>query len=346
MVTKTYANIKVNFHCTKNELKSTHLIYILKFPNGKYYVGQTNTKFGLISRIQSHCYESSSNSKKRNIYKNNIINKYKTFDVFIAKKCLIENIDFYETFYISILKRKIVNLESGGCENKTASEETKNKISEKIREYNLKHPKQIKINVYDLEGNFIREHNSILELKNYYNVSNTTINNALYKNRKFIRKYQIFREGKEKIVNYLKIQKKKKNELIYKYDPKNGNFIESLCISGNKLYYIKQAIKRNALYEGFAWSYEKKEKITPPKPQYVKTSEKLSRPILQLNDDLEIIKKWKNTREAGEHYGIKPELIRQVCIRWRRHSKGYVWCFEDEYEWYKTEWNKKLVRKR
>jgi hypothetical protein len=357
MITLTYGGVLVKFHCEHKELRSTHVIYLLKFPNGKYYVGQTNTKFGLLSRIQSHCYESKNKSKKRNIYKDNIINKYKTFDVFILKRCTLKNIDDFEIFYINILKRKLVNIENGGCLNKTITVETLKKISEKVRKYNKLNPKQIKINVYDLEGNYVRSHKTINEAKEFYNVTSTVVSNALYKeNRKFIGKYQIFREGTEKIINYnkkeRKINKRKANnldELVYKYDSKTGKFIESFAIgktNSNERYYIKLAIKRNSLYNNFAWSYDKKEKIIPPKSQYAKTSEKLSKPILQLNDNLEIIKKWKNAKEAGEYYNVRPELIRQVCIRWRKHTKGFVWCYENEYEWYKTMWGEKLVRKR
>ena len=80
-------------------------------------MGQTNTKFGLVSRIQGHCYESYNKLKKRNVYKDNIIRKYKKFDVFVAHRCTLENIDEFEIFYINILKNHIVNLESGGCIN-------------------------------------------------------------------------------------------------------------------------------------------------------------------------------------------------------------------------------------
>lgn len=361
MITKKYGNITVNFHCGKEKLKATHLIYLLKFTNGKYYVGQTNTKFGLISRIQNHCYESYHKNKKRNVYKDNIIKKYKTFDVFILKECTPQNIDEFEIFYINILKRKLVNLENGGCVNKNASNQTKEKISKKIKEYNIKNPKIVNINVYDLNGNFIRNHKTIKEVKEFYKVNDVTVYNALYKNNRiFLKKYQIFRDGTEKIIDYdkkisyLDGKPKRKpnnpNELVYKYDSKTGNYIETIIIgkSNNyERYNIKLAIKRNYLYDGFAWSFEKKEKITPPKSHYQKISEKLSRPVLQLNDELCVVKKWKSLKEAGEAYGDKKgELIRQVCIRWRRHTKGFVWCYEDEYEWYKTMWNEKLVRKR
>ena len=209
-----------------------------------------------------------------------------------------------------------------------------------------------------MEGNYVRSHDTINEVKEFYNVNSTVISNALYKeDRKFIGKYQIFREGTEKIINYTKKEKKipkrksnNPNELVYKYDSRTGKFIESFAIGkidSKKRNNIKVSIKRNSLYDGFAWSFEKADSIVPPKSHYEKTSEKLSRPVLQLNDKLEIIKKWDSLKKAGEAYGDKKgELIRQVCIRWRRHSKGFVWCYENEYEWFKTMWHEKLVRKR
>ena len=120
-----------------------------------------------------------------------------------------ENIDEFEIFYINILKRKLVNLENGGCTNKNVSNETKEKISKKIKEYNIKHPKIVNINVYDLNGNFIRSHKTIEEVKEFYKVNRVTVSNALYKNdRIFLKKYQIFREGTEKIIDYSKKEKK------------------------------------------------------------------------------------------------------------------------------------------
>lgn len=361
MITKKYKNITVIFHCKECELKETHIIYLLKFPNKKFYVGQTNNKMGLISRIQSHCYESYNKNKKRNKYKDNIIKKYKTFDVFILKKCNINNIDEFEIFYINILKNKIVNLESGGSTNKIVSEETKKKISEKNKKYYLKNPIYNKINVYDLKGNFVRSHFSISEIKNFYNVSSIIVDNALYKNdRLFLKKYQIFREGTEKIKDYTNVIKVKKNkikrlpknpaELAFKYDSKSGMFIEEVEIGkmdSNRRYFLKKSIKNNSLFEGFAWLLEKKDKIVPPKSRYEKVSEKLSKPILQLDNNLNIIKRWNSITEAKKSFNKeKEDLIRQVCIRWRRHAYGYSWCFENEYEWYKSMWGKKLVRKR
>ena len=361
VISKIYGGITVNFHCSEEELKSTNLIYLLKFPNGKYYVGQTNNKFGLANRIRGHCYEGQRGSGWRNIYKNNIIKKYKIFDVFILRRCSLEDIDFFEIFYISILKRKVINLDSGGCKNKTRTKETKEKISKKLREYNLTHSKFKNIKVYDLQGNFIRLHNSIPEVKEYYGTDDITVSNALYKdNRIFLKKYQIFREGTEKIVDYTKrisydSDRPKRlarnpDEVVYKYDAKTGDLVEEVKIGqmgSDERERLKEAIKRNALYDGFAWSLEKKDSITPPASRYEKISQKLSRPVLQLDDNLNIIKRWENAKEASTFYGDKKsELIREVCIRWRRHSKGFVWCYEDEYEWFKSMWGEKLVRKR
>lgn len=358
MFEKRYHNILVKYHCSEYELKETHIIYILKFPNEKYYVGQTNSKRGLEERIQGHCYEPFKNkNRKFNEYKNNIVRKYKTFDVFIAHKCDITNIDDFERFYISILRRKVINLESGGCTLKTHSQKTIEKLKTIQNKYQQEHPTINVVNVYDLQGNFIREHQTLREMEKYYNVSKTIINNSLYKeNRKFLGIYQIYRKGKEKIVDYTKkIRKptkkrgaKNPNEIVYKYDAKTGIFIDIFEIGKipyQKRAFLKRAIQANALYDGFAWSFEKHESIIPPKARYEKVSEKLSRPVLQLNDKLEIINKWQNVRKAGEFYNASAESIRLVCMRWRRHCKKFVWCYEDEYEWFKTMWNEKLVNK-
>lgn len=366
MITKIYANVTVNFHCTENDLKSTCLIYLLKFPNNKYYVGQTTTRFGLISRIQGHCYEAFKERKKRNDYKDAIVRKYRTFDVFILHKCKIVDIDDFEIFYIDILRKKLVNIESGGCANKCPSQETRQKISKVVREYNRKHPKEIKINVYDLKGNFIRSHNSINEVVEFYKTNRVHVVNSLYKIRKFMGKYQIFKEGEENIVDFTIVKYRKQTSSVagkryntvngirylidkfYKYN-EDGTYVDELEVFGLDLKIvnkIKAAIKRHGFYDGFLWSFEKKEKIEPQKKQYEKISDLYSRPIYQLDDDLNIIKKWKNATIASAYYKVNGENIRQTCIRWRRHCGGYVWCYQDEYEWYKSMWKEKLVRKR
>lgn len=360
MVEKEYSGIKVRFHMNEDELNQTSVIYLLKFPNGKYYVGQTNTKFGLISRIQSHCYESHSVMKKRNMYKDNIIKKYKQFDVFILRHCTLKNIDEFEMFYINILRRKIVNIEKGGCENKIMSDDTKIKISKKLKDYNKRHYKY-RINVYDLQGNFIAVYNGINAVANVYGVSRNTVMNCIYQHRILLCKYQIFKEGNENIKNYGITEKGKKKKIIrftrfngkkikieelYKYN-EQGFFVETvnvLNINDKELSYIIYSIKQHFFYKNFVWSLEKKDKIEVPLKRCEKVSLKLSRPILQLDDNLNIIREWKNVKQAGEYYSISHELIRLVCNRWRRHSAKYVWCYKDQYEWFKSMWNEKLVK--
>ena len=113
-----------------------------------------------------------------------------------------------------------------------------------------------KINVYDLKGNFVMSFNCIQELKDYFSVNSATVDNALYKdNRIFLKKYQIFREGTEKIVDYTKrisydSDRPKRlarnpDEVAYKYDAKTGDFVEEVkigTVDSDERYFIKNSI--------------------------------------------------------------------------------------------------------
>ena len=77
MIKRNYSGVDVLFHIKDEEINASNLVYILKFPNGKYYVGQTVSKYGLSNRVRQHCEESLNPSKKSNIYKCNVIRKHK-----------------------------------------------------------------------------------------------------------------------------------------------------------------------------------------------------------------------------------------------------------------------------
>lgn len=365
MITKFFNRIKVNFHLNINELKETNVIYLLKFPNEKYYVGQTCNKLGLINRICHHCYEATNENKKRNWYKDHIIRKYKYFDVFILRKCTKENIDEFEIFYINILKNKLINLEKGGSLNKEISSETKLKISQKLKSYNEKNQKIVNIQLYDLKGEFIKTFKYLKDAISYFNCDAKIIHTACKRKSIFLKQYQLYYNYDCSPIDFTKkinengnIKKWKrfikingiKTEItkIYQYN-ENGIFekeYDIISINDKELENIKMSIKRNSFYKNSIWSWEKLDKITPPKKRYAKVSEKLSNPIYQLNDKLEIMKEWKNTKEAGKYYNCNDELIRQVCIRWRKHCHGFVWCYKKDYEEYKKLWGTPLVRRR
>jgi group I intron endonuclease len=100
-------------------------IYILTFPNGKEYVGQTTN---LKSRYKTHCKKSRSVVDKA-------IKKYGWDNIRVIElECQDELLDKVEIETIK-LKNSLVpngyNIESGGFSGKKLSEETKRKISEK-----------------------------------------------------------------------------------------------------------------------------------------------------------------------------------------------------------------------
>lgn len=58
-------------------------------------------------------------------------------------------------------------------------------------------------------------------------------------------------------------------------------------------------------------------------------NEKLSKPIIQLSKNGEIISKYSSTKEASEITGICYANISQCCNGKRKSAGGYVWQFSD-----------------
>lgn len=121
---KNYNGIKITIN--EEDLKKQGVIYLLEFPNSKFYIGQTIQK--LRERIYKHCKYNNKCSKLRNA-----IQKYKEFKVSVLEENLtIGQLNSFEGYYIRLFNsngKDGYNLESGG-NNKTHSEETKNKMSE------------------------------------------------------------------------------------------------------------------------------------------------------------------------------------------------------------------------
>lgn len=119
-----YTNITVTFD-SEESLTQQNLIYLLQFPNGKVYVGQTTME--LRRRISQHCGKSNCTKLK------NAIQKYKEFKVSVLSSNLtLEQMNVFEQLFIKGYNsngKDGYNLESGGL-NKKVSEETKKKMSE------------------------------------------------------------------------------------------------------------------------------------------------------------------------------------------------------------------------
>lgn len=92
--------------------------------NGKCYIGQTKN---IKSRWRVEGYKYC-----RKFYRAIIKYGWINFEHEILKECSSENVDYWESYYISFYDsiKNGYNLESGGCVNKKVSEETKKLISE------------------------------------------------------------------------------------------------------------------------------------------------------------------------------------------------------------------------
>lgn len=103
-------------------------IYLLTSPSGKQYVGQTGKD--PVKRFKDHVWNSNDpkNRHCRVLYK--AMRKYggNNFKRETLLMCHKDMIDYYETLFIAKLGTLVpngYNLDSGGCLNKTHSEETK-----------------------------------------------------------------------------------------------------------------------------------------------------------------------------------------------------------------------------
>ena len=157
--TATFNECCVVFHIPYERRHDTNLIYVLKFPNGKYYVGQTVAKEGIIERVKQHCHEGHRIHKGAlRTHKTNIIAKYKRFDVFIQHKCTEgEDIDFFEQFYIGILSKRVVNITSGGQNGYRPSDEQRKMASEQMKKFHKEHLPYNPVYCYSISGEFIKK---------------------------------------------------------------------------------------------------------------------------------------------------------------------------------------------
>lgn len=128
-VIKEYSGVKVTVN--EEDLNKTGVIYLLEFPNGKVYVGQTTQK--LKYRIRQHCV-----GKSYCVRLKNALNKYRVVNAQVLEQNLtMSQMNYFEPFYIKLFSSIGAggyNIGSGG-KNSIPSLETKQKISEAQKRY-------------------------------------------------------------------------------------------------------------------------------------------------------------------------------------------------------------------
>lgn len=191
-------------------------IYCLTSPSNKKYIGQcvqnlsSGKKWGYLKRWYQHCYEAKTNKGFCRLL-DNAIRKYNpdSFKVELLRECSIEELDYYEQYYISIcntLTPNGYNLTTGKSESRQ-SEETKRKRSESMIGKNKGKSLQKRIRQREEDSNlpkYLRSYNDSSG-KSGYRVNN----HPVLKDKSFVSKKLSDNEKLNLALEYLSLANKR-----------------------------------------------------------------------------------------------------------------------------------------
>lgn len=190
-------------------MNQTGEIYCITSPSNKKYIGQCVKKlssgknWGYISRWKEHIRD----SKDRNYCRllNSAIKKYKpeNFKLEILKECIIEELDFFEKYYIenyNTMTPNGYNLTSGGGVTRYSEETNKLKSISMIgKNLGKRHPKRTRIREVDNELPKYLRYYKDLTGKEGYRISN----HPNLKDKSFVSKYILLEDKLQNALNYL-----------------------------------------------------------------------------------------------------------------------------------------------
>lgn len=293
--------------------------------NGKKYVGQTTTT--IEHRVAQHF----SKSKKRKYALSLAIKKYgkENFSIKeiekaddVSKEKLVEKLNILEKRYIQEYKTLTgqygYNIDIGGASCHYFSKP---------------------IDVYHLDGSYIKSFESMSEAARYYNIDVTTVcdmcNGYTSRSRKC---NYIFRYQGEEFNKYDITYKIGGAKRIYQFTL-DGTFVASYqsCSDAEKIVNpnyenkiggnsIGEAAKNNKTAYGFVWSYDKKYKFNPE--EYRNWI-----PVDQYSMDGEFIKSHFSVTEAAKSIGKTIRNVGNICSVCNGktfNAYGYVWRYKGE----------------
>lgn len=295
------------------------VIYIIVNPNGRIYIGQTKNFKKRISQYK----EMEKLDKLKQPIIGESIKKYglDKHNIDILENNISENnlnsrelywIEFFKSNYYKYPNLKGMNCTDGG-DVTIMSEETKQKISENSK-------KNIEINQYDLDGNFIKTWRSANFASKELKVGRKGIQNCLDKLSKtsansqwsFIKCENI---GKcDKLSNSKPINQILKGKIIKTWESCNDasrSGFSPECIR-------KVCIGKNKTHKGFEWSYvnENDINISEHNPGIKKQIE-----CIYKNHE---IKLFDGAKEASEILNISKETIRLICTGHTKQKDDYI----------------------
>ncbi len=300
--------------------------------NGKKYIGQT------ITTIEHRVSQHFSKRRKRKYAISLAIKKYGKENFLVdeiakisnaTKEKLIEELNVLEKEYIkkykTLTSQHGYNIDIGGASCHYFSKP---------------------IVVYDLDGNYIRNFESMSDAARYYNIDVTIISDMCNGSTNRSKKCNyIFRFKSDSFNKYDTTYKIGGAKKVYQFTL-DGVFVASYKsildaekfvnpnyqnkVGGSS---IGEAIKNNKTAYGFVWSYDKQYKFNPE--EYRNWM-----PVDQYSMDGKFLKSYFSITEAAKNIG-KPTKgvtnIRSVCKGKTFNAYGYVWRYKgDPFDKYPT----------
>ena len=194
---------------------------------------------------------------------------------------------------------------------------------------------------YDIEGNFIKEWDSQIDITVYFDL-NTKISRVVDSNKPYrncfwstiyYMKHPISKIINDKDLYYNIIKKQHLSKVKIKQYTKDGTFIKEyngIAETAKLLNLTKNSLKnclvgRRKTYKGFVWKYSNDdfEKVEYKKPI---THNRCS-PILQYNIEGNFIREWKSIKQAKIETGLK--TIGDYLLGRTKSCGGYIWKYKN-----------------
>lgn len=176
------------------------------------------------------------------------------------------------------------------------------------------------INQFDLNGNYVKTWNTIVEAAEFYCVSDTAIRNA----RTFKTSCKKFYWSETSIINVAEYQNNI-GQTCYKYDAQTGKYLDTyntLTDAANsnnqRLMVIERAVKGGYKVKGFYYSTELNEEYFGKPKISIKNKE-----IYVYTLDGDFVTSLKNGKEICDYFNIKSTSSLTTAIRTGRQYKNY-----------------------
>jgi group I intron endonuclease len=331
---------------------------ITNLVNHKIYIGQS---IDLWTRINEGYLQKLPKQKSHNRYIQRSWNKYgsENFIFEVVEYCDVEDLNPRETYWIeyydSANKYKGYNIDKigGSSRGRKVSEETKRKISKATKGENnpnygkplseehkkaLSEHRSIPVVQLDLDGNFIREWKSALEVSDYYNVARNSISTVLrkktttscgsiwlYKDEYDKGDFNIEKHYERDSLKKAVIQLTLDGKFIKEYRTMTQASQETNTFNINN---VCNGTQKSA--NGFIWMYkEEYEKYGFIKERYQRV--KRTSGIVQLSLEGEFMKLWDNAEVAAKFLQCSDKSIRASCKGRINTSNGFIWLYEEDY---------------